>query len=282
MSRRRRRGTSRRRFLLYAGGGGLALFGAATASDQTGAFSVIDADRASTVGVASDDKGVVGIVDLVGQGTVKKNDREPMVEIINNATDVVTYDVTLDTCGDGTLYDNDGSSGCSVTFDLNPGNSQFVDIEAAATGTISYTITTSGGISLETSGSVDAESGNTRGNVDIKKPVKDQTFTAVPPRGNKGNVFEIKNVDIRDTTDTIGLAEVKYEVRVGGSGGRIVAEKTVTLPPNTYRYKPSGNPAETIQPNGGETIQSGQLYALRTKAENNDGDFDTETVEDTA
>lgn len=283
MSRRRRRGTSRRRFLFYTAGAGAALLGAAKASSRTGAFSAIDADRISTVGVASDDEGIVGIVDLVGQGTVKKNNREPMLEIVNNATDVVTYEITLDTCSDGTLYDNDGGSGCSVTFDLNPGNSRFVDIEATTTGTIGYSITTSGGISLETSGTVEAESGNNRGNVDIEKPVKDQTFTAVPPQqGNQGDVFEVKSVDIRDTTNTIGLAEVKFEVREGGSGGRLVAEKTITFSPNTYRYKPNGNPAETIQPNAGETVQSGQLYALRTRAENNDGDFDSETVEDTA
>jgi hypothetical protein len=280
--RSRRRGSSRRRFLLYAGGVGATLLGATAASNQTGAFSSIDADRISTANVASDDQGIVGIVELANQGTVKKNDREPMVEITNNASEVVTYDITLDTCNDGTLYDNDGGSGCSVTFDLLPGNSQFVDIRAEVTGAIGYSITTSGGVSLETSRSIDAESGNIRGNVDIQKPVKDQSFTAVPPRGNRGNVFEIKSVDIRDNSDTnIGLAEIEYEVREGGSGGRLVAEKTV-IPPNPDRYKPNGNPAETIEPNDGETIQSGKLYALRTRAENNAGDFDSETVEDTA
>lgn len=278
----RRRGTSRRRFLLYAGGGGLTLSGAAAASDSTGAFSVIDADRVSSVGVASREDGIVGIVDLIGQGTVKKNDREPMVEITNNATEVVTYVVALDTCSEGTLYDNDGGSGCSVTFDLLPGNSQFVDIEAAVTGTLGYTITTSGGVSLETSGSVDAESGNNPGAVDIQKPVKDQDFTAVTPRGNSGNVFEVKNVDIRDNSGTnVGLAEVTYEVREGGAGGRLVAEKTVT-PPDPSRYNPKGNPAETIQPNPGETIQNGQLYTLRVRGENNNGEFDSSTIEDTA
>lgn len=283
MSRRRsrRRGSSRRRFLLYAGGLGATLLGAAAASNQTGAFSSIDADRISTANVASDDQGIVGIVEIADQGTVKKNEKETMVEITNNASEVVSYEVALDTCSDGTLYDNDGESGCSVTFDLLPGNSQFVDIEAAVTGTIGYSITTSGGVSLETNRSIEAESGNQKGNIRIKAPVKNKDFHAYPPQGNQGNIFEIDKVDIEDNSDTnIGLAEIKYEVREGGSGGRLVAEKSVT-PPNPDRYNPKPNPAETIEPNDGETIQSGKLYALRVRGENNDGDFDTETVEDT-
>jgi hypothetical protein len=204
-----------------------------------------------------------------------------MIEITNNATELVTYEVSLDTCSDGTLYNNDGGSGCSVTLDLSPGNSQNIDIEAAVTGTISYSLTTSGGVSFETSGSIESESGNVKGNVRIKDPTKDNEFTA----NESANVFEIRRVDIVDDSATgIPLEEIKYDVTKGLSGGSTVAEKTITLDPNTFEYSPKGtgnDPAETIQPNTGVTITSGVTYTLQVRGENTEGDFNTETVTDT-
>ncbi|SIR98106.1 hypothetical protein [Natronorubrum thiooxidans] len=255
---------------------GVASIGAG-ALHSTGAFSAVNAARGVSVSAAPLGDGLIGIVD---QGPVKRNNKEPMVEISNNTTGSVSYEITLDTCSDGTLYDNDGGSGCSVTFTLNAGNSQFVSIEAAVTGTVSYTISTSGSVSLEATRTVESESGNTNPNVRIQAPNKDQDFTAALPQGNSGNIFEIKSVDIRDETNNVGLAEIKYEVREGSANGRLVAEKTV-IPPDPDRYKPNGNPAETIEPNSGEIVKSDQLYTLRIRGENNNGDFNTTTLSTT-
>lgn len=251
----------------------------AAASGATGAFSTIRGSRTSAVDAAGDDNALVGVVDL---GPVKKNDREPMVEIENNTADTLTVTVTLADCTQGTLYDNEGDSGCTVTFALGSGSSQLVDIEAGTSGTIPYSVSIdSPGFSLDTSGSVEAQSGNVPTAVRIQHPKKDQDFAAVPPRGSGGNVFEVKKVDVRDDDGDDDLVEVEFEVREAGGSGTVVGEKTVSLAP-TDRYAPSGNPAEVIQPEAGYTIQSGTVYSLSVTGTDADGNFNTETVEDTA
>lgn len=158
---------------------------------------------------------------------------------------------------------------------------QFVDIDTAVTGTIGFGIDVSGAeFTLETAGSLESVSGNITTAVVVQKPVKDQDFTAAPPQGNQGNVFEIKSVDVRDEEFPDDLAEITFEVRKAASG-TLVGEKTV-IPPDPGRYNPSGNPAETVQSNDGYTIQSGTLYRLKVTGFDADGNFDTSTVEDTA
>lgn len=263
---------SRRAALLLIAGGGLLGVTAAGAYDQ------VSARRPFGVGV-NDASALVGIAD---QGPVKRNSRDPMVEITNNTSASVTYTIRLVTCTNGTLYNNAGGSGCSVTFTLAGGNSRIVDLEAKTTGTVDYRINAeSSGFSITTTGSVEAEAGNVAGAVLIQKPVNDQEFTAVPPQGNSGNSFQIKSVDIRDNDGDDDLLRVRYEVQEGGSAGTVVGTKTVTFAP-TNRYSPKGNPAESISPNSGYTIQSGQQYTLTVRGIDADDNFATSTVVDTA
>jgi hypothetical protein len=257
---------------------GIILGGVALGVSTSGAFDQVDTRRPFGIAV-SDTNALVGLVD---RGPVKKNAQEPMVTITNNTADTVSYTLTLDSCADGTLHSPNGGTGCSITFSLAGGNSGTVDLTATIAGTITYSISaTSPTLSIQTTGSVTAETGNVAGAIRIQKPVRDQEFTAAPPQGNQGNVFEIKSVDVRDDDGDDDLVAVAYEVREGGSGGTIVGEKTVTLPPSN-RYNPSGNPAETIDPNSGYTIQSGVLYTLIVTGTDADGNTETSTIEDTA
>jgi hypothetical protein len=59
-----------------------------------------------------------------------------MVEVSNDGSQNIEVKITLRNCGDGTLYDNDGNSGCSAVLTLPVGQSEFADIDADATGTI--------------------------------------------------------------------------------------------------------------------------------------------------
>lgn len=261
--------------MVRAGVAGTALLGIGTVIQDTGAFSNLTGDRNTNLGVASDSEAIVGIV---GQGPVQKNNREPMVEITNNSKATVSYTVSLSTCSDGTLYDNDGDSGCSVTFSVAEGNSQMVDIEASVTGTIPYTISASEThLSFETSETVDAEAGNVASAVLIKAPTKDNEFTA----NDVDNVFEIKSVDIRDDDGDDDLAEVEYEITEAASGD-LVGSKTITFNPTVGRYNPKGNPADSVNPDSGYTITPGTQYRLKTTGTDADGNFETTTVEDTA
>jgi hypothetical protein len=257
---------------------GLIAGGVLLGVDTSGAFDQIETRR--PFGIAVDNAtALVGIADL---GPVKKNSQDPMVTITNNTADTVSYTVTLDNCPAGTLFGPNGAIGCTVTFSLAGGNSGTVDLTASATGEIDYTVNaTSPVLSIQTTGSVTAKAGNVAGAIRIQKPVRNQEFTASPPQGNQGNVFEIKSVDIRDDDGDDDLVEVACEIQEGGSGGTVVGEKTVTFPPSN-RYNPNGNPAETVDPTPGYTIQGGQLYTLTVTGTDADGNAETSTIEDTA
>ena len=260
----------RRRFL--AGLGSLAIGSGALIG--SGAFSEVSADRGVSVDVASGSNALVGIV---GQGPVQKNQRDPMVEFTNNLSETVSITVALDNCGDGTLYDNEGGSGCSVTLTLDSGNTQTVDLESSVAGTITYSVSANAtGFSLDTSGSVDVQTGKVTRAIRIKSPSKDQDFTANVPQ----NVFEVKAVDIEDDDGDNDLDTIVFEVVESGTGGTVVGSFEVTDPPGD-RYKPNGNPAVTIQPDSGVTVTPGTTYKLTVTATDVDGNKVSETVEDT-
>jgi hypothetical protein len=245
---------------------------------SAGAFDQVEGNRGLDISVANE-TALIGIID---QGPVKKNSRDPMVEFINNTSELISLTVSLANCADGQIYDNAGGSGCSIAVTLASGNAGLIDINAVTAGTISYDISAVGdNFAVDTTSSVEAESGTIAGAIRIQKPTKDQDFTAVPPQGNQGNMFEVKGVDIRDDDGDDDLISVVYEIREGGSGGTIIGDKMVTFPP-TSRYKPNGNPAEEINPDGGYTIQSGQLYTMTVTGTDADDNFATSTVQDTA
>jgi hypothetical protein len=118
---------------------------------------------------------------------------------------------------------------------------------------------------------------NNAGAINIAKPTKDQSFTAVPD--GQGNQFEVDSVDIRDNDGDDDITEVNYEVREGGTNGTIVGQESTSFAA-TATYSPSGT--VTIQPNSGYSIQSGQTYTLTTTGQDTDGNYDNETVQDTA
>jgi hypothetical protein len=265
---------SRRQYLLKLGGGIALLAGGATSFVSSDAFDLIDAGRDSTIDIASQGNGVVGVV---GQGPVKKNSREAMVEFTNNGAEQVSITVTLDTTSDGTLYDNDGGSGSSVTFTLSAGNSQFVDIDADVTGTISYGVSvSSSSLDLDTTGTVESQSGNVDTDILIQAPSKNQDFTADPT----ANEFVVDKVDVRDDDgdNNDNLDRVEFRVREGGSSGTIVGSKDVDFSPPTDRYKPG---SVTVQPNAGYALKANTTYALTVTGYHTNGNFDSETVEDT-
>lgn len=254
---------------------GLIGAGSMLSVSQTRSFSQFVAGRGANVSIADDpSNALVGIVD---HGPVKKNSREAMAEFVDNASDTMTITVSLDTLSDGTLYDNEGESGSSVTFTVEPGNSQFVDIEAAVTGTISYSVSVSSpSLSIQTTGSVESEAGNVVGAVQVHKPSKDQAFTAHTGRQR----FEVKSVDVRDEELPNNLDRIEFRVKEGGSGGSVVGSLDVTDPPPD-RYDPNGNPAVTIQPDSGYQIVQSTTYQLTIKGFDAEGNFDSSTVEDT-
>lgn len=256
---------------------GLILGGVVLGVSTSGAFDQVETRRPFGIAV-SDTNALVGLVD---RGPVKKNAREPIVTITNNTADTVSYTLTLDNCSDGTLYSPNGGAGCTITFSLAGGNSGTVDLAADIAGTITYSVSaSSSGFAVQTTSNVTAETGNVAGAVLIQKPVQDKDFTAIPPQGNKGNVFEVKSVDVRDNDGDDDLVEIAYEVRAGGANGTIVGEKTITFAPSK-RYSPNGNPAEVITPNSGYTIKGGQLYTLTVTGIDADDNAAISTIEDT-
>lgn len=254
---------------------GLLGAGSILSVSQTRGFSQFVAGRSANVSLADDPANA--LVGIDGLGPVKKNSREAMAEFLNNASDTMTITVSLDTASDGTLYDNEGESGSSVAFTVDPGNSQFVDLKAAVTGTIPYSVTVSSpSLSLQTTGSVESQTGNVRGAVVVHKPSKDGAFTA--STGNQR--FEVQSVDVRDEQSPNDLDRIEFRVKEGGSGGTVVGSLDVTDPPSD-RYNPKGNPAVTIQPDSGYRIAAGTTYQLTVRGFDAGGNSDASTVEDT-
>lgn len=262
------KGLSRRAALACLGSG------AAVLVSGSYGFNSVTAGRDVSVTVSDGSDALLGVI---SKGPVKKKSRETMVEYTNNTDETLSITTTLDSCTDGTLYNNDGGSGCSVTVDLSSGNSKLIDIEASTTGTITYSIDASSpSLNIAASGSVESQAGNVKGAVRIKKPGNNNDFTA----DSNAGVFEVE-VDIEDNDDDDDLDRIEYRVRESGSSGNVIASKDITDPPGD-RYRTQGNDTESISPDQGESVQSGVTYALTVTAYDEDGNSSSETVEDTA
>lgn len=273
-SRSGNRGPSRRRrgFLSLVAGG--LVIGSLPLIRDAGAYTSIIGGRTASVESAAQGDGIIG---LTPKDSVKKNSQDPLVETENNYREDITITVTLDDGSDGTLTDPDGDTGTSVTFTLLAGGAEWIDLDAAVTGTIAYTVSaTAANFDLSWAGSVEAESGNSPGAVDIRSPSKDQDFTALK---NKDH-WEIKTIDVRDNDGDNDLDRIEIEIREQGSGGTIVATKTIEPIPGD-RYKPSGNPAATIYPdNSSYDVTNNTTYILSFKAYDADGNFASESLDD--
>ncbi|WP_276258738.1 hypothetical protein [Haloglomus litoreum] len=254
---------------LMAGGGLLA-------TSETLGFSNVTAGRGVSIETASDANALVGI-EL--RGPVQKNKQDPMVDITNTLDDDATVTVSLNTCSDGTLYDPQNDSGCSVTFPVLQGNTATVDIEAAVGNTtVPFTIqvsaprsTTPTEFSFTATREVTAEAGNVKSAVEVKQVKK---FSA-NANGNS-NDWGIGKVQVQDKDGDKDLDRVEYEIT--DSSGTTRATRTDSASGKKYDVKKI-----TIQPDDPDyQLQSGETYTLDVVGYDADGNTDSETKTATA
>ncbi|PSP85254.1 hypothetical protein BRC83_03305 [Halobacteriales archaeon QS_1_68_17] len=270
---------SRRRLLVGLGGG---LVGAGTLSmaADTGAFSSATTPREAAVSIAEPENALVGL-DI--NSPVKKNSRDPLVYVTNNLNVDVTVTITLDTCTDGTLYDNAGNADdCSAADDstttatstIVSGDTGRFDIESNVSGQyIYFDIDASGdGFSLSTQDRTYAESGNVKGAVFIQKFKGLKTNT----RGNN-NEWTIDIVHVKDDDGDDDLDRVEFEIQEETT---TVGTKTITCGCDGGKaYNPGGNPDVTIQPDAPNyTVDSTKSYTATVTGYDADGNYDTDTI----
>lgn len=189
----------------------------------TGAFSLVDASRIGSIGVATDGNAELG---LTVYNCVEKNTIDPLVTVDNNLEESVDVTVSLVDASVGTLFVG-GQSGNSVTFTLSVGTSDTVDIEANVGGpyprSFDFTIDAVGAetsVSATRSSQVDTNCG-------ASTPTPTPTATATPVPGNEPPIADFTlsrqgnsprvDVDASLSNDPDGSI-VSYEWDVGADG----------------------------------------------------------------
>lgn len=252
---------------------GLVATGSVLTVSRTRSFTQLVAGRGADVSTADDPDAIVG---LLVADSVKRNDRETLVDIQNRTDGTVEFTVSLEDCTQGTLYGPNGS-GCSVGVSLADGVSKSVRIEAAVKDTtVPFTVTgTAPGFGFEATRETTAVSGNAPGAIQFKKL---EGFGA----NADGDVWTIKNVDVRDGDGDADLDRVEFEVADGG--GTVRATRTETCGCNGgSRYSPGGNPSVALSPDdAGYDVTGGETYKLTVRAFDADGNSAFETRETTA
>lgn len=239
---------------------------------DTDAFTNALADRETTVQIGDDSTSVVG---LLVSDPVKRNQQELLVQITNNASETITTTVSLGACADGTLFGPDGGFGCTVTFDVLPGQTRDVDIDSAVAGGTVVPFTIAGeqaatGFSFSIPRQTTVETGNNPGAVSIDKL-----------RGFAKNAatdeWTIDRIDVSSNNADLD----RIEIRVAElSTGTIVSSLDITNITGTkYSEKGQGNqPAFVLQPDTtGYTVQNGITYELRVTAFDVLGNFASDT-----
>jgi hypothetical protein len=194
-----------------------------------------------------------------------------MVLLSNNTGSLISITVDLVIDSQGTLYNNDGSSGSSVTISLPNGNSKYIDISALVEGIIEYTISVVGGINLTATRSVESVGGNANTFVRVFNV---QGF--VVNAGSQNN-WTLDSTQAEDRDGDDDLDRVEFTVR--DSDGTSVA--TLTECPGSGAQYDGAN--LTFAPDDpGYDVLAGETYALTVQAFDIDGHSDSETVEDTA
>lgn len=265
-------GVTRRRLLV---GAGTMLVGAGAASAfETVAFSSATAPRSTNVTVADDPDAIVG---LLVTDQVKRNELDPLVDIENGTSYQVEFTVSLDSCTQGTLYDPNGGTGCSVGVTLSPGASKTVRIEASVKDvTIPFTIVgSSAEFGFEATRETTAVSGNTASAINFNKL---QNFSA----NSDTDDWTIQNISIEDNDGDDDLDRIEFEVE--DSTGTVVATRTDTCGCKSgSKYNPGGNPSVEIEPDDSSySVTIAETYKLTVTAYDADGNFAFETREDTA
>lgn len=252
---------------------GLIGAGSMLSVSRSRSFSQFVAGREANVTIAHDADAIVG---LLVTDTVKRNDRESLLDIENRTGDAVDFTVSLDDCTQGTLYGPNGA-GCSVGSTLATGASKTIQIEASVKDTtVPFTIVgTAPGFRFEATRETTAVSGNSPGALLFKKL---DGFTADVDDDD----WTLKNVDVRDGDGDADLDRVEFEIT--DSGGTVRATRTDLCGCNGgSKYSPGGNPAVRITPDGaGYAVTGGETYKLTVRAYDADGNTDFETRATTA
>lgn len=200
----------------------------------TGAFSLVDASRIGSVGVAGDSSAELGmdVSSCVGSNSV-----DPLVTITDNLEESVDVTVSLVDTGEGTLLVG-GQSGDSVTFPLGVGASETVEMDAASGGPFprpfEFTIEAVGSDTTVTA----TRSSQVDNNCGSATPTPIPTATPTPEPGNEPPVAEFTmnrkgnsdnlDVDASASSDPDGTI-VSYEWDIGADGTIDETGQTATL-----------------------------------------------------
>lgn len=258
---------------------GLVGTGVVLTTADTFGFSVARGDRGVSLDTTTDPEALVG---LLVNDLVKKNQQEQLVTVTNTLNEGLEVTVSLSDCGQGTLVGPDGSTGCTVGFELRPsgtdGDSKTVDITSDADGeTVPFTITaTSSSLSFDATRSTNVASGNTEGAVAITNVKK---FEA---NDNDDN-WTIREVEAVSNDENYELERVEYEVRTSDGNGEVVGGLEENASGNEYsRIGSNQNPAIVIEPDDGHTLEKNMQYELTVTAYDSGGNFDSVTKSDKA
>lgn len=278
MSRKRRRGAGgglSRRSLL-AGGGALLAGGGLASAAETKGYEFLEGSRSTQLSTAAD---VDAVFSLDIQSPVQKNSRDPLLFFTNNLGETATVTLSLQTCTDGTLYDPDDGSGCTVTATILSGNTGRFDIEAAVSGVdVGFTIDVSSpSTSFSATRQTFAESGQTKSETWIKK------LQGLTPREPPQNDWGIKDVKVEDVEGADNLDRVEFDVTE--PNGTTVGFYTADCSdPNIdcsggSKYQPNGNPSVSIDPvDNSYTVDASVTYTVTVTAFDGDGNSDTDTL----
>lgn len=246
-------GRSRRGLLFTLCGGVASLFAVGRSSD---AFSTAAADRSTGVGVANDDTD--GVFELDAVDVVQKNQRERLFTITNTLAEGVT--VTASTGDPGTTLYADGKSGASVSFPLDAGVTDDVEVESGADGEIDYTVeavTDSGTLDFSATRTVEVQAGNVGGPVVIETELD----ASADPDADE---FAADRIRATSELDAETLDRVEYVAT--DSSGTEVASATDTggaffsADRNEYRIK--NNPNDAFPFAADDPIQAGEEYVV--------------------
>lgn len=256
---------------------GLIATGAVLSAANTFGFSNMMGTRGLSVNATTDPE---ALIRLLVNDSVQKNQQEPLVTVTNTLDEELTVTIRLSDCDQGILTSPDGSSGCSVEFDLAPsgadGDSKTVDITSDANGSsVSFTVTaTSSQISFEATRSTTVESGNTDGAVEITTL---KQFRA----NSESDIWTIREVEAVSNSDTYELKNVVYEVVSDDGDGDVVGRLEEDESVSGDRYHRTGNnqnPAITIEPDDGHEIEKRDEYELTITVYDEGGNFGRRTA----
>lgn len=238
-----------------------------TAADTLG-FSEVMGTRGVSLNTTTDPEALIG---LLVNDQVQKNQQEQLVTVSNTTDEVLDVTVSLSDCEQGTLTGPNGSTGCTVGFELRPsgtdGDSKTVDITSDAAGeTVPFTITaTSSNLSFDATRSTDVVAGNTEGAVEIAK-LQDFQASADDDR------WTIKWIRVESNVAARELSRVEYEITDGA--GETVRLYEENASGDVYERKHSnGNPGLVIKPEDGYSLTAGEEYTLTVVAYDDAGNF---------